>query len=75
MIRYMFKDLLPAWEKSTWIESWAMIGEVRELCEKNLSQEGELWRFIDLNGNRAERLPHGIEFYEDEDATRFRLVL
>lgn len=71
----MFKDLLPKWEGATWVESWGMVGEVRELCKKNLSKENELWQFIDLNGNKADRLPHGIIFYQDEDATRFKLML
>jgi hypothetical protein len=74
----MFKDLLPQWEKSNWVDAWAIVGEIRELCEKNFGEEDELWQFIGLTGACAPglyRLPYGIRFFDDVDATRFRLVL
>jgi hypothetical protein len=75
MIKYMFKDLMKSWDKAAWIESWSIVGDVRDLCEKNVGRENGHWHFIDVDGNKTTALPHGIVFYEDCDATRFKLVL
>jgi len=71
-------QIVPNWNDTSWIEAWALIGDIGEFCLENFGESGIRWDFLiseKENSNKGfpSQLPRYIKFEKEEDATFFIL--